>query len=181
MKSSARTFHVTAGAVVFFFVLAAAALAQNPLSFSKSFTPSSIVPGQTSVLTITITNTNPIDFPLLLCSLSDVYPANLVNTASPSGSTTCRGQVFALPGDNGVFFVPPFSSLCPPFVLIAPGSCTVTVNVTSSVPGSYINTVAGASATLTVNAPIVPTLSGWGFVAMACLVALGGVWLFRRS
>ena len=78
----------------------------------------------------------------------------------------------------------------------ANGSCTLSVNVTSSVVGGYVNTIpigglvtsngnnaVAANATLTVTAlaaiPI-PTLSEWAMILLAGLMAIVGVTAVRR-
>ena len=156
---------------------------------AKSFAPSIINPGGTSVLTITLTNPNP--GALTGAAFTDTYPANMVNTATPNGVTTCvGGTVTAV--SNG-----PSVALSGGMVP-ASGSCTVTVNVTSNVAGVYVNHTgpvttanAGAAAestgTLTVNgvAPTptvpVPTLSGWMLILISGLLALLGLAVLRRS
>src|SRR5205807_5106768 len=98
--------------------------------------------------------TNPNATAVTGAAFTDTYPANLVNTASASGATTCGGAVTA--ANNGT------SLALSGATIPATGSCTVTVNVTSATAGSYNNStgnltttspasnVAGASATLTV-------------------------------
>lgn len=125
-------------------------------SASKSFAPSTITEGNSSVLTVTFTN--PTASPVTGVSFTDTYPAGLVNTASASGTTTCGGTVTAANNGNSVELA---GGTIP-----ASGSCTVTVNVTSATAGNYINntgtisrdgpptTISAASATLTVNAGV---------------------------
>lgn len=124
----------------------------DPPTVAKSFTPNEIELNGTSALTITLTNSN--STAITGAAFTDTYPSNLVNTATPSGATTCTGgTVTATAGGSSVALS---GGTIP-----ASGSCTVTVNVTSSVEGSYLNntgaittTNAGngspASATLTV-------------------------------
>lgn len=124
-------------------------------SAAKSFAPGTITEGASSVLTITLTN--PTATAITGVSFTDTYPVGLVNTASAGGATTCGGIVTAANGGSSVALS---GGTIP-----ASGSCTVTVNVTSAVAGSYINstgtvthasgTIPSASATLTVNAAAV--------------------------
>ena len=48
--------------------------------------PTTVAPNATSVLTITLTNTNA--SAITGAAFTDTYPANLVNTAAASGATT---------------------------------------------------------------------------------------------
>ncbi len=120
---------------------------------AKSFAPASIAVNDTSVLTITLSNTNATA--LTGAALTDTYPAGLVNTVTPGAASTCGGTVTALPGGGSVALS---GGTIP-----ASGSCTVTVNVTSASAANYVNTIptrglttttgyndAPASATLTV-------------------------------
>lgn len=136
---------------------ASATLTVTPSSptIAKSFAPASINAGDTSVMTITLTNPNTAAA-ITGAAFTDVYPAGLVNTNSAAAATTCVGSVSAV--DNG-------SSLQLAGATIpANGSCTVTVNVTSALGGSYNNSTGtvttgnagngvAASATLTVIGP----------------------------
>ena len=54
---------------------------------SKTFSPSQIASGGTSLLTITLTNANSTAITGL--AFTDTYPANVVNAAAPGGGTSC--------------------------------------------------------------------------------------------
>jgi large repetitive protein len=83
-------------------------------------------------LTLTITNPNPV--PLTNVSLTDTYPANVFNSASPDAATNCAGGVVsAAPSGSQVRL----NSATVP----ANGSCTVSVDVLANVVGSWTNTV----------------------------------------
>lgn len=139
----------------------------QPLSVTKAFTPASIYAGDNSVLTVTLSNPNAV--PVTGTAFTDSYPSGLLNTASPSGATTCSGGgVTAAAGGASLALV---TATVP-----AGGSCTVTVNVTSSAAGVYLNNTGGvttsnagtgasASATLTVQLPL-PSLSVMKMVAV---------------
>ena len=129
-----------------------------PLTIAKSFSPSTIEQGGTTLLTITLTNLD--NFNVTGVAFTDNYPnspAQMRNTAAPAGATTCSaGTVTA--AANGTSLA--FSAGTVP----ANSSCTITVNVTAPTAGSYVNssgnvttTNAGASpavsATLTVQPP----------------------------
>jgi uncharacterized repeat protein (TIGR01451 family) len=93
---------------------------------------------------MTITLTNPNATAITGAAFTDAYPANLANTASASPATTCGGTVTATNGG-------PSLSLAGG-TIPASGSCTVTVNVTSAIAGSYTNSTgvisAGGSVTI---------------------------------
>ena len=103
-----------------------------PPTLNKVFSPASIPPGSTSLLTITLGNPNPTPA-TLTSNLVDTLPSGLV-VANPSGaSTTCSGGTLtANPGESTITL--PSGTQIP-----ANGSCTLTVNVTASAPGSYTN------------------------------------------
>ncbi len=120
----------------------------------KSFVPSSITSGASSVLTLTLSN--PTTSAVSSVALTDTYPVGLLNTGSASPASTCGGTVTA--ADNGN------SLSLSGGTIPASSSCTVTVNVTAASTGSYLNstgiisTSAGdigtASGLLVVNAPV---------------------------
>lgn len=108
---------------------------------SKNFAPDPILSGATSVLTITLTNPNS-GTAITGAAFTDTYPAQITNSASPGGATTCAGgTVTALAGAGSVALS---GGTIP-----AGGSCTVTVNVTSSTLGIHTNTIAAGGLTTT--------------------------------
>src|SRR5450755_3107138 len=148
-------FDVTAGNGI---VMADRALrsVMSVLAVAKSFVPNSITTGNTSVLTITLTNSNAVTLTGVV--FTDTYPAGVVNTATPNANITgagCTGTLAASAGGNTLALT----------VGVVPAgiTCTYSVNVTSSTPNVYtdnsgavttplaLNT-AGASAILTVTA-----------------------------
>ena len=136
--------------------------AADALVFSKAFSPSTIDPGGISRLTFTIDNgANAVEAADL--AFTDAFPAGLVVAGTPNGSTTCGGT-----------FAPAASDVSLAFAggAVAVGaSCTISVDVTSAVAGSYPNTSGAltsdlpdaappASATLTVDeAPLIVSMS----------------------
>ena len=114
-----------------------------PAQMNKSFSPISIAPGEVSRLSVTIYNPN--TFPLTNASWTDnlistqpglfiVDPANIANT--------CGGTVQAAAGSTSLSLS---GGIVPAQAGITPGSCTVSVDVTSTTPGNLINTIpAGA-------------------------------------
>jgi hypothetical protein len=128
---------------------------------SKNFAPDPIVVSSgTSVLTITLTNPNA-GTAITGAAFTDTYPAQITNSASPSGATTCAGGTVTAAAAGG-------SVALSGGTIPAGGSCTVTVNVTSGTIGVHTNTIAAggltttnagastvaASDTLTVTAPL---------------------------
>ncbi len=144
------------------------------ITVTKSFSPAVIAVGGTSTLTIAITNDRP-PGPTGSISFTDSYPANLTNAAAPAASSDCGGTVTAAAGGTSLSFSG--GSLSGKKV------CTVSVAVTSSVAGSYINSTgtvtttgagsgAAATATLTVtSASAAPS----GFNAFETSTAAGSV------
>jgi uncharacterized repeat protein (TIGR01451 family) len=100
-------------------------------TITKTFAPAGIAPGNTSVLTITINNTGAAV--LTSAALTDSYPAGLVNATSPNGTSSCGGTVTAVSGTSSVAL----SGASVP----AAGTCTITVNVTITGSGTYLNTI----------------------------------------
>lgn len=103
---------------------------QPPLTVTAQFSPATIAPGGTSLLTLTITNPNsvPVSF-----SLDQAYPANVVNTGDGL-QTTCGFGVLSAPAQGGSFLLSNAS-------VGASSSCTITVEVTSAVPGTHTLTL----------------------------------------
>ena len=140
---------------------ASATLTVSPpasVTLNKAFSPASIKASGNSTLTITLSNTSS-SVAYLTSPLTDVLPAGVVLASTPA--TTCRGILTGHKGDSAVTLT---GGSIP-----AHGSCTVTVNVTAPVAGSYFdslaagalhtdlgNNAAPAIATLTVIPAIVP-------------------------
>jgi len=108
-----------------------------PAEINKKFTPIAIMAGETSVLSITIFNPNV--FALSNASWTDnlvgVQPG--LQIASPSGVTnSCGGTVSTTSTSISLT-----GGTVPAQIGSKAGSCTVTVNVTSQVSGSLINTI----------------------------------------
>lgn len=152
---------------------------------SKSFNPSSIPPGGTTTLTITLTNPN--TGALTGAGFTDNYPSGLVNASPANGATTCAGGVVtATAGGTSLNLA---SATIP-----ASGSCTVTVNVTTLLTGNYQNTLAAgavttansgpsggaASAALAVATSDVPALSPPLLLLLCAMLALAAAAVLRQ-
>lgn len=125
----------------------------------KSFSPALIAPGQTSTITLTVTNTSDLmaknDW-----SITDTLPAGVVIAPTPAVGGTCAQSA-------GAAFVRTASAGSNTFtatggdLALGQASCTVTFNVTAEAEGTYVNGPANivtninppANATLTVRAP----------------------------
>ncbi len=109
------------------------------VTIAKSFNPKSISPSGTSLLTITLTN--PLPSAITGANFIDPFPANvtLLNTTT---TNTCGGTLTDSTGgalgvgDVGVALGFGGVSIG---TIPANGSCTITVNVTSTVNGTYSN------------------------------------------
>ena len=112
-------------------------------SVSKFFNPATIPAGPSnhSLLTITIQNTS--SFTLTGMGLSDILPGALpvglviAGASAPAPVNTCGGTLSATAGTQIIQLVGGS--------LAGNSSCTIVVSVTSTTPGSYVNTIpAGA-------------------------------------
>lgn len=114
-----------------------------PPTINKSFNPNTILVGQTSQLTITVRNTDA-NIALTQTTFTDNLPANVV-LANPVGTTLTNcgasASVTGVSGGNSLTLV---NSTIP-----AGGTCTIVVNVTSNVEGTYTNTIPAGAITTT--------------------------------
>ena len=122
---------------------------RSPASFAKSFNPTSISVGGTTVLTVVVSNPTPINF--TNAGFSDSYPAGMVNAATPAASTTCAGGTVTAAAGGTSFSL---SGATVP----TGGSCQVQVTVTAPVSGPFTNTI--ASGALTDNENITDVVAG---------------------
>ncbi|HEU0291726.1 MAG TPA: sortase [Anaerolineales bacterium] len=109
------------------------------VSINKSFTPGQVSSNQPSTLTITIRNTS--NVPVVNMGLADNLPGTLpdgLEIANPANATnTCGGTLTTAPGSQTVQLTG--GGLA---ALGSPGdSCVVSVDVLSTRPGVYINTI----------------------------------------
>lgn len=121
---------------------------QTP-TLSKTFSPAIIDPNGVSTLTITLGNPNT-SAAELTAALTDTLPAGVVIAPTPNAGTTCSGfgAVVATAGASTVTL--PSTRSIPAGSGSTPGTCTVTVDVTGAIPGSYLNTL-GPNALQTTN------------------------------
>lgn len=117
---------------------------QAALNVLKAYSPTTIVVGGTSTITITLQNRT--GSPLTGVTFTDTLPANLTVVGTPvspqcGGTITSTATSVTLTGG----IIP--ASATPP---TPPGTCAITFQVTSSVPGSgstYENTIPANSVT----------------------------------
>jgi LPXTG-site transpeptidase (sortase) family protein len=118
----------------------AAYLGVAPPQISKAFSPTTINAGDVSTLTFTISNPNTsTDFTGV--QFDDTFPTTpgAMTVASPANASSgCGGTVTAVSGSGSMSFSGGSIS--------AGGTCTVEVDVTASVEGTYINTSGYVSA-----------------------------------
>ena len=118
------------------------ARAQGPVinaELNKSFTPISIVAGQVTRLNITIFNTNAfaLEDASWIDNLTGVQPG--MRLADPVNlSNTCGGTVTAEPNGTTIELT---GGSVPPQMGATLGSCSVEVDVTSTVAGNLVNTI----------------------------------------
>ena len=167
-----RTNRIPAGAVTTFNGVSnpdptEASLTNLPgVSVNKTFNPAQVLTNQPSTLTITIRNTS--NVPVVDMGVADNLPGTLpdgLEVANPANaSTTCGGTLTANPGSQNIQLTGGGLAA----LGLAGDSCIVIVDVLSTRPGVYLNTIpAGAitasggvtnndpaSATLTVDAAI---------------------------
>ena len=119
-------------------IAAFSASAFAAVGVNKSFTPNSVVAGQASTLTIVLLNPNP--SAATGVALTDTLPSGVV-VANPLtvASNTCGFTVNATPGTRPIALT---GGTIPAISGGVPGQCQLTINVVSSTPNTYLNTIA---------------------------------------
>lgn len=111
-------------------------IVQDPPTVSKQFSPTSIPVNGTSTLTIVLGNTNssPATLTSALTDTLPTSPANIV-VATPNGlgGTCTPGSVTATAGSGSVTYASGAT--------IPAGGCTIIVNVTGTLNGTYNNSI----------------------------------------
>jgi len=137
-------------------------------SLNKAFSPNSIVVNGTSTLTFTITNNGAGSPAQSGITFTDTLPTNVVIAAVPADSYTCSSAQITATAGTGVITVNGLS------MNSGLASCTVSVNVTSSVVGGpYLNTAARMSALTRLSNAV--TDSGLTVTAVAAGVNVSGL------
>ncbi len=133
--------------VILFCFVSQIAFAQP--NFSKNFSPSTIGPGSASELTFIIDNTGS-GTPVTNLSFVDNLPAGVILASPANAVSDCIGAVLSAPDGGGTITLSNGS-------VAAFSSCSITVQVTSSVIGTHMNLTgdltssAGNSGTATAN------------------------------
>lgn len=110
-------------------------------ALAKRFEPELIQPGESSRLHIQLRNISQPTPAVLSADLIDALPAGVVVAASPNATTDCGGTLAADAGATSV-------RLAAGAQIPAAGTCEIAVDVTSSVRGRHLNSIAaGALAT----------------------------------
>ena len=122
---------------------------EAPLSAAMAFTPTTIAQGGISTLSYTLSNGAAIAATEV--SLTDTLPANVVVADAPDAQTSCGGTLTAAAGGNTIAFADG--------ALAASGTCTVSVDVTAAVAGSYTNPTESVTSSLGTSPPATATLS----------------------
>src|SRR5207249_2642045 len=103
---------------------------------TKTFSPTTILTGATSTLTVTIANPNA--FALTGVAFTDTLAAGLVVSTPNAPSNTCGGTATAVAGSGTVSLTGG--------TIAASGSCTVSVSVTGTTAGPKVNSLTVTSA-----------------------------------
>lgn len=107
---------------------------------NKSFTPINVLPAQTSVVEITLFNSNQ-TFPITNVALTDVLPTNL--SASTVTLNECGGTVSLVPATQiGIS-----GATIPQGSGGNSGICRIRVEVSGTVAGTYVNSIAAGDVT----------------------------------
>jgi uncharacterized repeat protein (TIGR01451 family) len=110
-------------------------IVQNP-GIAKAFAPATVPANGISTLTFTLSNPNAVE--LSGMNFTDTYPSGVVNATPLTVGGSCTGVTYAATAGGGTFNVTGGS-----IPGGAPGTCTITVQVRSSAPGTYDNTASG--------------------------------------
>jgi serine protease len=153
-------------------------------TIDAAFLPASVAPSTTSVLTITLANTNP--YALTQSSITESLPASVTLLTTPAPATTCTGPLSLATSTSTVTLK---NANIP-----AMGNCEITLSVKSATVGTYTNTL-GVNALMTgpAGGNAVPSMasldvaaaagsgkSGGGALDIWDLMLVGGVLLAGR-
>ncbi|ANB18193.1 Hypothetical protein I596_2181 [Dokdonella koreensis DS-123] len=126
----------------------------------KTFTPSVIAVGDTTMLTLTVTNTDELAAKSGF-SFTDALPAGLTVAATPAPSNSCGGTLTAAAGSTSV-------TLAGGSLAAGAASCVVTVPVTAGALGLYTNGPANITSSTGLNPPANATLVVMSTVGAGC-------------
>jgi uncharacterized repeat protein (TIGR01451 family) len=141
-------------------------LAATTLAIAKSASPDPVVPGQTVIYTIQVSNTGAVNATNL--TVTDPLPSGLTFASASGGGWTCN-EVSGVVTCTRALLVP---GDAPPIVIAARvGVSPGLVTNTASVSGGNAGAAQASVGTAVVAAPKIPTLSGVGMMAFALILA----------
>jgi len=120
----------------------------GPPVVGKSFTPPTILADANSKLTITLSNPNSTTA-TITSVFTDSLPSGVV--VSGAAANTCGGVVTAALGGTGVSITGGS--------IAANGACTITVNVTAPVAGTYVNSIAAGALHTSIGNSVTPAVA----------------------
>ncbi|MBO9664651.1 CARDB domain-containing protein [Dokdonella sp.] len=126
----------------------------------KTFTPAVVAVGDTSMLTLTVTNTDERAAKSGF-SFTDSLPAGLTIAATPAPGNSCGGTLTAAAGGSSV-------TLTGGSLAAGAASCTVAVPVTAAALGLYANGPANITSSIGLNPPANATLAVLSTVGTGC-------------
>ncbi len=139
---------------------------EAPLSVSLAFSPATVDQGGVSRLSYGLDNGAAVAARSV--SLSDTLPAGVVLADPPNAQTTCSGGTLTAQGGGNTFTITGGTLMAQAGgntftftggALDAGASCTVAVDVTSAVAGSYPNATQSVTSSLGASAPAEATLT----------------------
>lgn len=110
-------------------------------AFSKAFTPDTITAGGISTLTFTIDNSAN-TFTAKSLDFTDNLPAGVLIAATPNAATTCNNGTLTATAGTGIITYTNLGDVA------AGATCTVSVDVTSAVIGTHLNTSGALTSSL---------------------------------
>ena len=113
---------------------------------AKTFSPSTISAGGTTLLVITFTNTHKLTTATFSAAFVDAYPAGLFNGTTPAPTTNCTGPVPTAAAGGNQISVASGTQIAPN------ASCSVSVVVTSITSPQLVNDIPAGSLTTSVGA-----------------------------
>ena len=112
----------------------------NRPTITKSFSPATILVGQTSTMTLVIENNHNASISGL--SFSDTFPTGMTVASTPAPTNTCNGTLTANANALSISLSAGSITAASPT-----GSCTITVAVTATPAGSFSNQTSGVIST----------------------------------
>jgi hypothetical protein len=134
------------------------AVASTVPSITKSFNPTSVVVGSTSVMTLTLTNPNVVDMTGVAFTDNFAALGLVITSAAPTGTPLCTGTVTATTGTSVVSLTGgtlAANSSCQIVVTVRANTVGTQTNVTSTLTSNEFAPAPAATAPLIVTALVV--------------------------